>query len=159
MIDASGFVGGPVTLISGGGLDTLRGSAQNDEYRVDVDGLATPDPTDATTQITVNSGGGNDEIVILNFGDLSQDDLDWVRLDTTGPGANAVGLTAYRYHVDQPVTYTQNLALGGKAEIKVTSSSKLTISGAKYDAGVSVIGGAQLNQAGNIHHRSARDCD
>jgi hypothetical protein len=75
-IDASGF-SGPVTLASGGGIDTLRGGDGNDLFRVDVSNLTAGD------KVTVAPGGGDaNEAVVLGSGSSVQvSDLDWITLD------------------------------------------------------------------------------
>ena len=84
--DASGFTLGGVTLGSGGGLDTLVGSDQDDMFVVDVHGLNTPDVTDESTQIVVAVGQSSaDRIVIQGSGPiLTQDDMNWVKSPKNG---------------------------------------------------------------------------
>ena len=84
-IDASGF-SGPVTLVSSGGADTLRGGADNDIFRVDISNLVGAD------KVTVAPGGGDaNELVILGTGGfVRQSDLDWITFDPSAAGTQVV---------------------------------------------------------------------
>ncbi|MDV6031965.1 MAG: hypothetical protein F9B45_18120 [Phycisphaera sp. RhM] len=70
-IDASAFTLGSVTLVSGGGADTLKGGSEDDQYQVDISGLT------AGERVTIDAGSisGGDEVVILGAGTVETSDL------------------------------------------------------------------------------------
>jgi len=80
ILDASGFTLGPVTLATGGGRDTLKGSSHADRFEVDVsDGAIFGDPATDYVQIFVNGGSHNEVAITGTPQSASQMDLEWVR--------------------------------------------------------------------------------
>ena len=75
-IDAHLFSLGSVTLSTGGGLDTLKGGAGNDEFRIDVDGLT------AGQKVNVDVGGGTLNVIriVKSGATITGADLNWVNL-------------------------------------------------------------------------------
>ncbi|MDB5856869.1 MAG: Hemolysin-type calcium-binding region, partial [Ramlibacter sp.] len=79
-IDASGFTGS-VTIVSGGGADTLTGGSGDDVFKIDISGLT------GTQRVTLDTGAGANEIVILGAGSTI-DNADFAWIDQVG-NANA----------------------------------------------------------------------
>ena len=114
-IDTSGFNLGPVTLMSGGGLDTLLGGGGNDTFDIDVTGLTVPSgPNDTAHQVTVGTGvGTSNNVVITGMGGMvGQSDLNWVHYLT--PPANT-SLTLGANSANSTLNLTTNLVTGGQS--------------------------------------------
>ena len=81
LIDASGFTNGGVVLVTGGGLDTLKGGSGDDEFRIDVSGLTTPTSAiDTAHQVKVDTGAGTNDVFLLGLGStIDQSSLWWVQ--------------------------------------------------------------------------------
>src|SRR5207247_121768 len=76
---ASVFTLGPVTLLTGGGADTLKGGLNNDEFRMDVSNLT------AGQKVAIFPGTStNDRIVILGASTIDSAVL--ARVDWHGAG-------------------------------------------------------------------------
>jgi len=90
-LDASTF-SGPVTLVSGGGTDTLKGAmGGNNEFDVNISSLT------SGQHVTVSQGGGtNNRVVITGMNTIDSSSLDWITWSGTAGtlvldgGANAV---------------------------------------------------------------------
>ncbi len=85
-LDASGFTLGRVTLATGGGTDTLKGSSSADRFEIDVSNTAVFSDPGAQVHVFVNGGAGNEIAVFGTPQSASQLDFGWVRF-VDGSGA------------------------------------------------------------------------
>ncbi|WP_295882586.1 calcium-binding protein [uncultured Thiohalocapsa sp.] len=116
-IDASAFTLGPVTLMSGGGLDTLRGGADADTFVVDVSNLTGGD-------VEVD-GEAQDEIIVVGIGASLDADFDGF-IDYGDVGS----LTVER---DGTLTVTDDLSRPGRHF--TLRAERITVDGAEIDTG------------------------
>ncbi|MDP6718892.1 MAG: hypothetical protein QGF59_09600, partial [Pirellulaceae bacterium] len=110
-IDASGFTLGGLTLGSGGGLDTLVGSDQDDVFIIDVSGLSTPaDENDSARQVVIAVGSSTDDtVIILGTGStLTQAHINWVPLSCP------LQCTEIFYENDSSYTLNSAISTDGK---------------------------------------------
>jgi hypothetical protein len=132
ILDASAFTGGSVTLATGGGTDTLRGTTFDDRFEVNVSQMT------AGTKVTVKpNGGSGDRVAILGTSGVSQSDLNWITWD---------GLPATQQISDGNIL-TDLYTGGGAIEIVATT---INLNGHTLDTGRTVAGGALGPVAGHI---------
>ena len=122
-LDASGFTLGGVILRTGGGVDSLVGSANdNDQFYIDITGL-----TAGTDKVSVNVGGGTENEIIVEGMDssITQEDFEWVSF--TGKDK-----ATYTVNAGDTATIDGNISVDGM-NIKIAAGT-VKIKGYTIDA-------------------------